>query len=669
MQKILVISLITLFGLGLSFSPPVEATGAFPSVMILKGQLTINGSNVPAGTKVEAYSQNGNATNLLDSTTNTREGWYGGNNADTKLTFGEFSGTLFFKVTPAEGQAITVKSTEITKDSSSPINCPTANNITFLKDGVCQYNIAIGANSTPPAKPELKGYATSATSITLSWAQSPDANWQNYTIYRGTDSSDLSILQTITNKTTTTHTDSNLSSNTTYYYKISTNNNANGSTASEIISVLTQGSSTNTTPYTLPTTSSTIPLFLTRPLKLQNLTDANTLPRPVELLDTSGKHTALIPKQTRITTANGSNFTGTLNPPQAITVSTSLKPAGLTVLKAIKVGFDDQKINFSKAVELTIDLTGLDLTKTYKVYYYDTDARKYKLAGNGGQVSPDNKTIKVLVTHFTTFVVLEATANEINLASSGNNNTSSGSGSGGSGSGGSGSGGSGSGSSSSSGGGSGPGSSSTNTTPYTLPTTPSSTVLTLTRPVKLQQTQGKLPRPLKLADPNRKTSTVIPKDTQVTTKTGQKFTGQLNPPKIISSTIVAQPANRLPILTAIQVGLTTQTLNFSQPVELTLPLPGLKFDRTKVKVYYYDPATRKYKLAGNGGQVATDNKTIKVLVSHFTTFVALESAATEIATSSPSTPTSTLPTPQYPQPHRPKTGSLVLSLCPRSPDT
>jgi fibronectin type 3 domain-containing protein len=80
------------------------------------------------------------------------------------------------------------------------------------------------------------------TSLTLSWGQSPNADFASYKIYRSTSAgvtTSSTLVATITVKATTSYTDTGLTGNTTYYYKVFVNDTTGLSTGSNEISVST----------------------------------------------------------------------------------------------------------------------------------------------------------------------------------------------------------------------------------------------------------------------------------------------------------------------------------------------------------------------------------------------------------------------------------------------
>jgi bacillopeptidase F (M6 metalloprotease family) len=75
----------------------------------------------------------------------------------------------------------------------------------------------------PEAVADLTVGSPLATSLTLSWASSYDADFSSYRIYRSTTagvSTESTLVATVTNRATLTFTDGNLLPNTTYYYRV-----------------------------------------------------------------------------------------------------------------------------------------------------------------------------------------------------------------------------------------------------------------------------------------------------------------------------------------------------------------------------------------------------------------------------------------------------------------
>lgn len=189
------------------------------------------------------------------------------------------------------------------------------------------------------------------------------------------------------------------------------------------------------------------------------------------------------------------------------------------------------------------------------------------------------------------------------------------------------------------GGGGGGGSTGPITDPYILSLTPSTSNVDLSRPVSLSLTEGLFTRPVTLYDFYNTGLTVeIPAGTKVTTADGKPYAGIINPPDEVSTgsvpQIVITDENGTPVF-AFLFGLTGKSLYFSNPIKITIPLTDVpeSIDRTKLRVFYYDESSGTYKLAGDGGQLASDGKSISVEVTHLTKFAVFETSADTLAAS------------------------------------
>ncbi|MFH1546112.1 MAG: S-layer homology domain-containing protein, partial [Patescibacteria group bacterium] len=184
----------------------------------------------------------------------------------------------------------------------------------------------------------------------------------------------------------------------------------------------------------------------------------------------------------------------------------------------------------------------------------------------------------------------------------------------------------------SSGGGGGGGSSVDLTTPYRLPTTVSSSLVSIYRPLDLSGTGGNFARPVKIYSYySKKLSAEIPQETKVTTSTGAAYAGSIAAPTSTSTSSVSRSVGDKKVYAAFSIGSSSQSLRFDKPVKLTIPLTlDVSENVSNIKVFYYNSASNSYKLAGDGGTVSADEKLISVEVDHFTTFAVIESVENEV---------------------------------------
>ena len=85
-------------------------------------------------------------------------------------------------------------------------------------NGIITFDFMQGSGPTAPAAPTNLTASSSQTSITLNWTDNAD-NEDGFKIYRGTTSTNLSLIATV-GANTTSYVNSGLSRKTTYYYKV-----------------------------------------------------------------------------------------------------------------------------------------------------------------------------------------------------------------------------------------------------------------------------------------------------------------------------------------------------------------------------------------------------------------------------------------------------------------
>ena len=312
--------------------------------------------------------------------------------------------------------------------------------LTSTVDHFTVFGTITGSDGTPPATPATPTATAANCSVSLDWADNSEGDLLEYQIFRGTESGftcDNSSQINTSSVTVSTYTDSTPPANTsyTYYYKlkaVDTSGNISASCSSAVSASYTYtdsssssssggggggGSSVDTTtPYKLPTTVSGSTVSIYRPLDLSQT--GGNFARPVKLYSYySTKLAAKITQNTRATTSNGAGYAGSIAAPKTVSTSSiSNSIAGKTVHAAFSVGSSSEQIHFDKPVELTIPLTlnGTADVSKIRVFYYNSASNSYKLAGDGGTVSSDQKSITVEVNHFSTFAVIESDADEVN---------------------------------------------------------------------------------------------------------------------------------------------------------------------------------------------------------------------------------------------------------------
>lgn len=137
-----------------------------------------------------------------------------------------------------------------------------------------------------------------------------------------------------------------------------------------------------------------------------DVADDGVVHKTTVIKSTSNEISIEIPADTKVTDKKGETYTDTISTAKVVleTALPKAVPAGVKVLRAFRVE-TKTGVEFSKNVSITIPLTGMVDPNKAKVWFYDTATGTYKIAGDGGVVSADGKTITVSVNHFTYFVV------------------------------------------------------------------------------------------------------------------------------------------------------------------------------------------------------------------------------------------------------------------------
>ncbi len=159
-------------------------------------------------------------------------------------------------------------------------------------------------------------------------------------------------------------------------------------------------------PYILPTTvSSTVANVTDRGLDLSKINDVTS--RPILMKNTVFGITLEIPQSTKITTVDG-NHTGVIEKPNRL--SSSLTPAlPLNHEKIFGAEIEtDEIVSFDKIIKLTlpVEIDEGILPENVKVFFYNEELEQYELAGDGGILSEDKKSISVEINHLGKFVVM-----------------------------------------------------------------------------------------------------------------------------------------------------------------------------------------------------------------------------------------------------------------------
>jgi len=189
------------------------------------------------------------------------------------------------------------------------------------------------------------------------------------------------------------------------------------------------------------------------------------------------------------------------------------------------------------------------------------------------------------------------------------------------------------------GGGSSGGGSASSSVAYSLPNLVSSTPISISRPIGLDQTDGLLTRPVTLYNNNNnKLKVFFEQNTTVQNSDGSNFTGEIKAPKTITVGAITIDGQRFVPLSGVQVITDPSPAILGQPATLTFPLTGTAAQIEAANVYFYNPSTSTYEIVTAERTVNVAQKTISVKVDHFSIYVVF---ATDAPTA---TATGTLPT-------------------------
>lgn len=492
--------------------------------------------------------------------------------------------------------------------------------------------------------------------ISLTWNDIGNAT--SYKLYRSTVSGVYTDI--LATSEDSTYTDETTSSAYTYYYKVAASNLAGDSNMSEEISV-TDYTFTNAVYASSITGQADLPGGITsitlgnstvmdvsanvssisggniitggNLIALNNFTSGDLLGKDLSVSQIVGDKSIIIGKSvklesgidaTPITLANNdfstatvsipdgtavlasSTWDGQILPPKSGSTSGSA-PSGFSISSGVvEVGSSTEVLLFDTAVSVVID--GAYSAVGYKSSGSNTWTRILNTC-IGSYANPDKPTFpgecfitnsglnktKIYTYHLTTFGGMTST----------------------------------SGTSSSGGGGGGGGRSYTfpdSAAAYALPKGESTREFYLLRSVSLQQTGGKITRPVKIENLETHQILEIPKGSIVKDSIGNPFTGIITVPKNVKADKLPQIEGGYEVIKGVQVGtLNGESITFSTPFALEIPIIGVSNAQSKdLKVYYFDYSKAQIELAGNGGILATDRGSITVTADHMSTFLVVD---------------------------------------------
>lgn len=157
-----------------------------------------------------------------------------------------------------------------------------------------------------------------------------------------------------------------------------------------------------------------------------------------------------------------------------------------------------------------------------------------------------------------------------------------------------------------------------------MPTFLSVSKVKLVRPLDLSKSNGLISRPTEMRNCRYDHFVSLERETTVT-ENGEIFDGIIAVPNEVNLPENDQIKNSFTVLKGLEVGATEATnLDFSKPYRLRIYLDDIDdLEEDRIKLYYYDPKTNKYLLAGDGGSVGSNKTFIEAKMSHMTVFAVL----------------------------------------------
>jgi hypothetical protein len=151
--------------------------------------------------------------------------------------------------------------------------------------------------------------------------------------------------------------------------------------------------------------------------------------------------------------------------------------------------------------------------------------------------------------------------------------------------------------------------------------------------VDLAPTEGTVTQPVTLYNSEEESLTVeIPQHTEILDSEGEIFSGVIAAPDIIETESVEKSvAPQEKVIAAILIDAPGKRVSFSNPIKINIPIKIEKVTNPEnLKVFYYDKRTNKYRIAGDGGKLSADRKSMEIEVKHLTLFAVFETNSTEI---------------------------------------
>lgn len=289
-------------------------------------------------------------------------------------------------------------------------------------------------------------------------------------------------------------------------------------------------------------------------------------------------------------TSGGAPYNGFLHPPTDISSTISSKSVATNLVsdstlrsasKFVSVGAQGKTLSLSS--NATLNITGLDASKTYSIRYYDGSSWQTQ---SGASCTAGQSSCSFTTDHFTIFAAV-ATGSV------------------------------------SSGGGGGGGSSVDTSTPFVLSTSETSSTAMLYRPLDLRNTFGEITRPVEMKNYGYGHEVSIEKGTEITRKDGSKYTGKLMVPTPVARTSRPDTPAGFQTVRVISVGSDDTTLMFSKPYTLKVKISLLKeVDPANLGLYYFNTDSDQYEFV-QGMEVSSDQKIITATLDHMSMFAVL----------------------------------------------
>lgn len=177
-----------------------------------------------------------------------------------------------------------------------------------------------------------------------------------------------------------------------------------------------------------------------------------------------------------------------------------------------------------------------------------------------------------------------------------------------------------------------------------LPTTATTTPAEMAQPLDLPNS-GMILAPITMRNTTTGAWVYIDSNTSAENENGDTYTLTIGlPENKIESELPTPLPSSLNFRQGLEITTQADSVVFDKNITLSIPLPGN--ESSNIKVYYLDTTNNQYRLAGDGGTVASDKQSITVSVNHLTLFVAV-GVSTPISQNNTSAPGPSIMTAPY----------------------